>query len=617
MDALPPTSPQPAPGHRRLGKAPKGREIAVALALAAAVMGCGTPSSRDDGPSSVPSRAGSDGEVFRDIAAASGLEFRHFNGMSGELYLSEITCAGGAFGDFDGDGDLDVYLLQGAMLGPGKEFDDATEAPSERPPRDRLFLNRLAESGEVAFVDGSAGLGVAATGYGCGVATGDFDGDGRLDLYLANLGSNQLLRNLGGGAFEDVTEAAGADDRRSSVTAAFVDYDRDGWLDLFIGNNVEFDHSGETVCRSLTGAPDYCGPGAYPSQADRLLRNRGDGTFEDVTAAAGLGRQRLPTLGVTVADLDGDDWLDLYVANDGKPNGQWVNDREGGFRDAALAAGSAVNGSGAAEASMGVDAGDFDNDGDEDLFLAHLIKESNTLYRNDGRGRFDDRTSSAGLASPSLPFTAFGSGWLDYDNDGHLDLLVVNGAVTMIPALVASGDPFPLHQRNQLFRNLGDGRFVETTASAGEVFELSEVSRGAAFGDIDNDGDVDVLVVNNSGEVRLLENRLGQDAGWLGLRLVGPSGGDALGARVTLRTASGERRLRRVRSEGSYNAAHDPRVLFGLGGEREVDAVEVRWPDGRVERFAAPPTGVYTTLVQGQGEEISPSGASSPSAAEP
>ncbi len=564
-------------------------------------------------------------ELFVERAAATGLDFVQFNGMAGELYLQEITCGGGALADFDDDGDLDVYLLQGRMVGD-HGLDEALVRPRHPPPlTDRLYRNDLAESGEetLRFTDVSASLGEAAAGYGCGVAAGDVDNDGWNDLYVMNVGANRLLRNLGpaaGGAiaFEDATAAAGVGDEGTGVTAVFFDYDRDGWLDLFVGNNVAFDNSGRTVCRSLSGAPDYCGPGAYPSQPDRLYRNRGDGRFEDATESAGIAAApRRPTLGAVAADFDGDGWQDLYVANDGQPNNLWLNRPGPGgtrvFSDEAMLAGCAVNADGAAEASMGVAAGDFDSDGDVDILLTHLIKETNTLYRNDGRGNFDDATSAAGLGAASLSYTSFGTGFFDYDNDGWLDLLVVSGAVTILPELAAAGDPFPLHQRNQLFHNLGGSggavRFVEVTDRAGAVFELSEVGRGAAFGDVDNDGDVDVLVVNNGGPARLLVNRVGAKRSWLGVRLVGEAGRDMLGARAAVLRGGGPALWRRASTDGSYSSAGDPRIVFGLGDDPAVDGVRVEWPDGRMagpsaEDFVGLEAGRYHTLRRGEGRAV-------------
>jgi hypothetical protein len=389
--------------------------------------------------------------------------------------------------------------------------------------------------------------------------------------------------------------------------ALFVDHDRDGRLDLFVGNNVTFDYSGTKVCRSLTGVPDYCGPGAFPYQPDRLYRNRPDGTFEDVTSRAGLAAASpSPTLGAVAADFDGDRWPDLYVANDGEPNFLWRNQANGTFVELGQLAGCAVNRDGQSEASMGVDAGDYDGDGDLDLFMTHLIRETNTLYTNDGHGGFRDSTLVSGLGPPSLPFTSFGTRFLDYDNDGWLDLLVVSGAVTLLPGQVAAGDPFPLRQTKQLFRNLGphpEGvRFADVTGQAGACFRLSEVSRGAAFGDVDNDGDTDVLVVNNNGPARLLLNQLGSGSAWVGARLVGgASASDRLGARAAIVRGGRAALWRRGSTDGSYGSASDPRVLFGLGHDPAYDGFRVEWPDGSVEDFDATPVRLYATLRQGAG----------------
>ncbi len=576
-----------------------------AMALAALIAACET------GPGSPPPQPqatgrGLGGEIFVDRAAASGLDFIHFNGMSGELYLAEITCSGGALFDADGDGDLDAYLLQGRVLGEDKTSGDAVA--------DRLYRNELAESGDLAFTDVTAAMGVAATGYGCAVAAGDFDNDGATDLYVVNLGANQLLRGGGDGTFEDVTERAGVGDAGPGAAAAFVDLDRDGWLDLYVGNYSNYFPENEPGCLGLSGAPDYCSPTAYPPRGDRLYRNLGGGTFEDVTESSGLGTvPPLPALGVVTGDFDGDHLPDLYVANDGEVNHLWLNQgaRNDGwvtFLDEAMLAGCALNAGGRAEASMGVVAGDVDNDGDLDLFLAHLTRETNTFYQNDGRGLFTDATAAAGLGAPSLPFTSFGAGFFDYDNDGWLDLFVASGAVVLIPELVARGDPFPLHQTNQLFHNLGGGRFAEVTAEAGEVFELSEVSRSAAFGDVDNDGDVDVLVMNVAAPARLLVNQVGQDRPWLGLRLLsGTPPRDALGARAGLLREGRAVTWRRAKTDGSYAAASDPRIVFALSGEEPTGAVRIRWPDGSVEEFSSVTMRRYTTLRQGEGRTVAES----------
>jgi len=304
-------------------------------------------------------------------------------------------------------------------------------------------------------------------------------------------------------------------------------------------------------------------------------------------------------LGVVTADFDDDGWTDIYVANDGDPNQLWINQRNGTFKNDALLAGAAVNRDGKTEAGMGVDAGDFDGNGTEDIFVTHLIDETNTLFTNFGKAMFEDRTREAGLGMPGRRFTGFGTSFFDYDNDGWLDLLVVNGAVQLLPELVSKRDPFPLRQPNQLFHNTGKGTFVEIVAQAGPSFPLLEVSRGAAFGDIDNDGDTDVLVTNNNGPVRLLLNEVGNRNHWLGLRLVGKNGSDMLGARVDIVIDKNRVLRRRVRTDGSYLSASDPRVLVGLGSMTKVESIRVQWPDGSSEEWKAPPIDRYITLKQG------------------
>ena len=546
-------------------------------------------------------------DLFQE--AANGPAFVHFNGMSGELYFPEMMGSGAALFDYDGDGDLDAYIVQGRMLGPGKTLEDAVfPPPAGQPLVDRLFRNDTVAgqdgSAVLRFVDVTDRVGLSAAGYGMGVAAGDYDNDGHVDLYVANFGANELWRNSGEGRFENVTVAAGVGDDRWGVSAAWVDYDRDGDLDLYVGNYVRYGFDNAKPCRSSTSARDYCSPLVYEPEVDTLYRNDGDGTFTDVSEAAGIRAAYGGALGVVVADFDLDGWPDLYVANDGVANQLWMNQRDGRFRDEALLAGVGVNMDGSPEASMGVDAADFDGDGDEDLFMTHLARETNTLYINDGQGWFEDRTLAMGLANPSFQYTGFGTAWFDYDNDGWLDILAVNGAVTRIEEQLLAGDPFPLRQTNQLFRNLGEGRYEEVTADAGEAFRVSLVSRGAAFGDVDNDGDTDVLITNNAGPARLLINTRGQDAAWIGFAATTVAGRDAYGASISI-DIGGSAILRRVRADGSYASSNDPRVLIGLGDRKagERYRATVTWPDGRTEIFTDLVGGRYHRLVLGQGRD--------------
>ncbi len=545
---------------------------------------------------------------MHDATSASGLDFHHFNGMSGEHYFNEVVGAGAAFFDFDNDGDLDLYLVQGAMLGPGKELTDALFPPAkEGPPRDRLYRNDLKGSGP-RFVDVTETSGLTAFGYGMGVATGDFDNDGWLDLYVTNYGANQLWRNLGldehgGVSFEDVTRSSGAGDDRWSTSVAVLDFDRDGWLDLYVTNYVDFRFENHRYCRSPSSRRDYCGPQNYNGESDLLLRNLGPGEagailFEDVTLAAGIGREAGSGLGVVSGDFDGDGWLDLYVANDLMHNVLWRNLGDGSFENVALVSGVAVNAAGKAEASMGLAAGDLDQDGDEDLFMSHLRGETNTAFENTG-GDFHDASSAMGLAVASRSFTGFGVGVFDLENDGDLDLAVANGDIMVIEQQLLAGEPFPLRQPNQLFRNLGDGEFSEVGAElAGSALAALETSRGLAVGDVDNDGDEDLLLTNNNGPARLLVNEAADGSAWVGLRLI-TEGRDALGARVTAHFTDGSRLMRRVRTDGSYCSARDPRVLFGLPAGKELRSIEVQWPDG-LESWPPLAPGQYHRLIRGQ-----------------
>jgi hypothetical protein len=333
---------------------------------------------------------------------------------------------------------------------------------------------------------------------------------------------------------------------------------------------------------------------------DRLFVNKRDGTFTDVTVSSGIAREFGPGLGVATADFNRDGWIDIYVANDGKENQLWLNKHDGTFENGALLSGVALPVTGKAEASMGVDAGDFDDDGDDDLFVTELTGEGSNLYVNDGSGVFEDRSGPSALGPPSVPFTGFGTAWADFDNDGWLDLLSVNGTVQIIESLRQAKDPFPLHQRKLLFRNLGNGRFEDASARGGAALAASDVARGAAFGDVDNDGDVDVLIGNNNGPVRLLINQGAGSRHWLGLRLTGVGGRDMLGARVEIVRKGTSSRWRRARADGSYASSNDPRIVVGLGDSSDQPGVRVTWPGGKTENWNSVPIDRYSTLKEGE-----------------
>ncbi len=530
--------------------------------------------------------------VFRDAADEAGLTFRHFNGMIGSFYFPEMTGQGGALFDFDGDGDLDVYFRQGTLLGQGDTPDQAL-FPIAGPLGDRLYRNDTSfENGAVGnrFVDVSASAGLRETGYGMGMAVGDYDGDGHLDVYLTNYDDNQMWRSRGDGSFENVTAKTGTGESRWSTSSTFLDLDDDGDLDLFSANYVHFDVDKNPTCFASTSARDYCGPSAFASEPDRLWRNRGDGTFEDVSVESGIARVRGAGLGVISGDFNSDGKPDLYVANDGEANHLWLNRGKGVFVDDALFSGTAFNRHGSPEASMGLASADFDGDGREDLFLTHLAQESNTFYRSLGDGLFEDRSRETQLAAPSMPYTSFGVAPVDFDNDGWPDLAVANGAVRILLDLASSGDRYPLEQPNQLFRNRGDGSFEEVTGRAGSGFTDAEVSRGLASGDLDQDGAVDLVIFNNNGPVRLLMNQAARGASWLGVA------GLSTGTNLKVITRSGRGLARGVRTDGSYCSSSDSRLVVGLGGERPVELHVGR--RGRPIRIYDPPVDVYLVIAR-------------------
>lgn len=537
---------------------------------------------------------------FREAAAETGLRFHHFNGATGEHYMPEIMGPGVALFDYDNDGDLDVYLIQGTTLEPGKK-------PLFPPPPgwklgNRLFRNMLAETGKLRFEDVTERAGVGHVGFGMGAAVGDFDNDGFQDLYVTNFGHNVLYHNNGDGTFTDVTQQAGVDDPRWSTSASWLDYNGDGLLDLFVCNYVDFTVRGNKRCYAPTGAPDYCTPIAYNAAPSRLFRNLGNGRFADMSESSGIASSYGPGLGVISADFNGDGLIDIYVADDTAANRLWINQGNGTFKEDALASGVAYSGDGLAKAGMGVTFADIDNDKHLELLVTNLTREGVTLFRGDGKGFYDDVTAQFGLAQPTFGYTGFGTQFFDYDNDGLLDLFIANGAVTIINALGSS--PFPYNQINQLFHNQGEGRgFREVTRRAGAAFTLSEVSRGAAFGDIDNDGRMDVVVSNNNGPTRLLLNETAPKQHWLEVRLEKHGGNRfGIGAQVGVFRKGESTQWRRAHTDGSYLSSNDCRLHFGLGANPRIDAVVVDWPGGERERWERVKADQILILRQGTGQ---------------
>ena len=517
---------------------------------------------------------------FADETTASGLMFEHYTGSKGRFMLPEITGSGGAALDYDRDGDMDLYLVQGSYL------EGQPSGQNQGNTHDRLFRNEL-KDGKVHWTDVSAEAGISQTGYGMGAATGDYNNDGWIDIYVTNLGRNFLLKNLANGRFQEVAIPAGVADSGWGSSAVFFDYDRDGWLDLFVANYVLFSADWERRCYATNSALDFCGPSAYQPAPDRLFRNLGNNSFEDVTLKMGIDGAHGPGLGVIVGDWDHNGLPDVYVANDGARNNLWLSQGEGRlFKDLALLHGAAVNGTGAPEAGMGVDSGDFDNDGDEDLFLAHLMSESNTLYENNGKSLFDDRTSFFNLHAASLNRTGFGVGWVDFDNDGWLDIFIANGGVKTMGKLLTSQNN-PMAQENLFFLNLKGNRFEHVEEPILGRNQSHQSSRGAIFGDFDNDGDTDIVVNNNGGTARYMVNQTGSSQHWIGLQLDHPQSLPVHHSRITVSPLGGSSKpiVRWMRTEGSYCSARDPRVVVGLGGNASDCRVEIRWSDGKVESW--------------------------------
>lgn len=507
---------------------------------------------------------------FHDATQDAGIGFVHVNGANGEKFVIETVGPGGGFFDYDGDGRLDIYLINGAAV-LGTEYDPA--------PQNALYRNR----GDGTFADATEYAGVGDTGYGMGLAVGDADNDGDLDLYVTNFGANVLYRNEGDGTFADVTGAAQVGDEGWGASAAFADIDRDGFVDLYVGNYHNFSYANHRVCaEGGSGLQLYCGPEAFDGVTDVLYRNEGDGTFADITAAAGLGSAEGKELGVVFGDVDLDGDPDLYLANDKTLNFLYLNDGTGHFAEEALLAGVAYNEDGDVEAGMGVDMGDYDNDGDYDLFVTNFQWETNTLYKNLGDGTFVDETFLAGLGKGSIAYLSWGTRFFDADNDGDRDLFIANGH---LESDVEQYENATFPQRNQLFLNTGDGRFEEYVEDGGAL-SLKRVSRGAAFGDYDDDGDIDVLVANVATAPTLMRND-GASGHYVRLRLTGRDSNRAgIGARVEVTSGESQVQTAEVRSGASFLSQSDLRLHFGLGTAPSIERVVVHWPSGLVEEYA-------------------------------
>ena len=523
---------------------------------------------------------------FVDVAAQAGLVFQHTNGASSDKHLVETMGSGGVFFDYDSDGWIDVFLVDGGSL--------ANPAVARRA-RHRLFRNR----GNGTFEDATDRSGIRHTAYGMGACAADYDGDGDVDLYVTADGPNALYRNQGDGTFVDVTATAGVGDSRWSASCAFADLDADGDLDLWVTNYVDADRRRSPFCgNDQRTVRFYCHPLNYQPLPNTLYRNDGE-RFTDVSAQAGIASLRSNGLGVVVTDYDGDRLPDVFAANDSMPNFLFRNIGKLQFRETALTAGVAVAADGQPRAGMGIDAGDYDRDGRLDVVITNLDFQMHSLYRALAGGLFTWSAIDSGIGYPTLPFVGFGVAFLDFDNDTQLDLAIANGHILENAPQFRAGATY--RQRNLLFRNTTLRRFQEVGRTAGPGFALVKVSRGLAAGDVDNDGDLDLLVTNNGETADLLRNDGGNRSNALLLRLAGTAANtSAIGARVRLTTAAGTQ-VREVRAGSSYLSQNDLRLHFGLGDAAQADVVEVLWPSGRTETLRVVAAGQMVTIAEGKG----------------
>jgi hypothetical protein len=524
---------------------------------------------------------------FVNIAHQAGVAFHHTNGASAEKHLVETMGSGGLFFDYDGDGWIDIFVVDGGSI---------ADAAVDRRARHRLYHNR----GNGTFEDVTDRSGIQHRQYGMGACAGDYDGDGHPDLYITNYGPNALYRNRGDGTFTDVTATARVGDPRWSTGCAFADLDGDGDLDLWVVNYVDADRTRSPFCGDArAGVRFYCHPLTYDPLPSTVYRNDGGGVFTDVSTASGVGALRANGLGVVIADYDNDGRPDVFVANDTMPNFLFHNAGNFRFVEMGLISGIAVGVDGKARAGMGIDTGDYDSDGRLDLVITNLDFEMHTLNRGLERGLFGYATMESGIGFPTLPFVGFGVAFLDFDDDAQLDIAIANGHILDNAPQFRTGSTYA--QRKLLFRNTTLRRFVEVGRSAGPAFAAEKVGRGLAVGDVDNDGDLDMLVTNNGQDAELLRNDGGNRANALlvGLRGTG-NNKEAIGARI--RVSSGARtQIRDVKSGSSYLSQNDLRAHFGLGAATRADRIEVVWPSGRMEAIANVSANQIITIEEGRG----------------
>jgi hypothetical protein len=525
---------------------------------------------------------------FTDVTEQAGIHFKHNSGAFGKKYLPETMGSGVCFLDYDNDGWQDILFVN-SMDWP--EHKNGKSFPA-------LYHNNH----DGTFTDVTRAAGLAIEMYGMGCAIGDYDNDGYPDIYITAVGSNHLFHNLGNGKFSDVTAKARVSDPGFSTSAVWFDYDNDGKLDLFISHYVDWSAAKDQYC-SLDGKnKSYCTPQAYKGQSSTLFHNKGNGTFENVTKKAGLYDPTSKSLGIALVDYDNDGWLDLFVANDTEPNKLYRNNHDGTFTDVAILSGVALSETGRARAGMGVDAGDYDGSGRQSLIIGNFTNESMSLYRNDGSGLYTDEAASSGIGLMSIQSLTFGCFFFDYDLDGFPDIFAANGHVSDDISVVQPSVKYA--QRPSLFRNKGNKKFEEVSAKLGRALQLEVVGRGAAYGDFDNDGDLDLVITSNNGAARLLRNDNGNQNDMLRVKTVGTrSNRDGIGAKVTVKTTKGMSQMQMVKSGSSYLSQSEMPLTFGLGKPEEGKTLtlQIAWPSGKTDSMTGIKPNQFITVQEGKG----------------